>query len=90
MYPLHIYRPAFPPEKYMNATIAVTHTGFGNLADTFLQFGLIVALNLVVIARPAGGQNSTGTADTDIPNRAQIIDKFAATRRPQSFRLITS
>ena len=73
----------------MDAPVTTAHTGFRGLLDAFVEFGLFVAVRLVVTGRAFRLQHTTSTPDADEPNRAQIINLLPATGRPQRLRLIT-
>jgi hypothetical protein len=80
--PLRINMPALSAEQDVNAAIAITHSGFCNLFDTFLQIGLIIAAGPIVITGSLGHQHTTSTPDTDIPDGPKVIDQFTAASRP--------
>jgi hypothetical protein len=66
----------------MDAAIAISNTGLSDLSDPLSEIGLLIATRLVMIARPSGLKHRTCSANADIPDPTQLIDKLPAMSRP--------
>lgn len=78
--------PALAPEQFMYASIAVTYTGGGDLADPLHQRSLILGLTAVVKHRARQGEDATGLPCTGTELFDQALGQLPPlARRAQSF-----
>ncbi len=72
-------------EQFMYASIAVTYTGGGDLADPLHQRSLILGLTAVVKHRARQGEDATGLPCTGTELFDQALGQLPLARRAQSF-----
>src|SRR5215813_11967044 len=69
----------------MDAPIAITYPGLGNLPDPLHQNGLPGPSGTVVIGRSVNQQSLAGTPDADPPNHPNLVNHQSLPDRPYIF-----
>src|SRR5262245_54742798 len=88
--PLRVHPPPVPTQQRMDTTVAVAHSGGGDLPDTFTQMSLPGSTWAVVVGRSVDRQRTASTSNAYLPSRPSMIHQLPPPDRLQSFRRITS